>query len=359
MTVPAAPLPDTACLVRALGANIAPEASPWLMGGSGRTAVFFSRGSMALAAASVALQAGTAGGQWQLWVPEYFCAEALAPLRHLGIPLRFYPVNEDLSPDLPQDLAGPGALVLVHYFGFPNTVDKVESACHNAGLTLIEDAAHVLVPHNGIGSSSWVVYSPRKLLALPAGGLLVLPGDNASHLPAALSPKAGESALWALRRLTQSMLRAARISWHKGPSAAAAASHSDPAVRECSSYTLNLLREAEGSLAEVVRRRQENYRQVASWTANLRGCTPLHPNLPNTVCPYVYPLRVSSAERVVRVLQDSGVPAFLWPDLPSESRGAVAKRLATEMVLLPVHQSLLPRELERIHAALERAAGAS
>ncbi|MBI4061616.1 MAG: hypothetical protein HY403_09315 [Elusimicrobia bacterium] len=351
MTVPAAPLPAIAGLIRALPAVKSSEGEPWLRGDRGRRAAFYGRGSAALAVAASVLRENAAGG-WKLWVPEYFCGDALAPARRLGIPLSFYPVKEDLSPDFPEDLAGPGALLLVHYFGFPNAAAAAGAACRRAGLTLIEDAAHVLIPCDGIGSSDWAIYSPRKLLALPSGGLLILPEKAVSQLPAAEPPEAGESARWALRRLTQSALRVARIPWHGGRSVPAAADGSDPAVRACSVYALSLLKQAEIGFGEVARRRRENFYRVASWIGHVRDARPLHHDLPDAVCPYAYPLRVPDAERFVGALRASGVPAYRWPDLPPEAGGPVARRLAAEMVLLPVHQSLLPRELERMRVAL-------
>ena len=352
MTVPAAPLPDVVGLIRALSADGLFEGAPWLSGGSGRKVSFFSRASMALASASVALSESASDSRWRLWVPEYFCGDALAPVRHRGLPLSFYPVKDDLSPDLPKDLSGPGALLAVHYFGFPNVLDDVSAACRAAGLTLIEDAAHILVPHKGVGASPWVIYSPHKLLALPAGGVLVFPEDAVSRLPAEAPQESGENARWVVRRMTQAALRAARIPWHRGRSADAASSHSDPVVRALSPFGLSLLKEAEAGFPETARRRRENFLRIGDWMAELPGCRPIHRGLPDSVCPYAYPLFVADAQRVVSRLQALGVPAYRWPDLPPESRGAVARRLAAETVLLPVHQSLLPRELERMRAAL-------
>jgi len=352
MTIPPAPLPSVSDLARGF-VSVPSAGAPWLADGGGRRARFFERASMALAAAAAALRGGDPDGRWRLWLPEYFCDEALAPARRLGIPLRFYPVRDDLGPRFPADLDGPGALVLVHYFGFPNILEEARAACRRAGLSLIEDAAHVLAPRGGIGSEPWVVYSPRKLLAVPSGGLLVHPEGADPRLPAvAGAPKAGDAAWWALRRLAQSALRTARVSWHRRRPDAAAAGRADAPLQGASGYGLRLLATNERGLGEVARRRRENFLFLKECADGLAGGEPMRRDLPADVCPYAFPLRVPDAERAAGVLQAAGIPACRWPDLPREAVDPVARRLAAETLLLPVHQSLTRRELGRMRDVL-------
>ena len=355
MTIPAAPLPDLSALFRGLSAEAPSDGAPWLAGGSARRAIFFSRASMALASAAFALRGEDPSGSWRLWVPEYFCEEALGSIRRSGVSLRFYAVKEDLSPDLPRDLAGPGALLAVHYFGFPNASAATRDACRAAGLTLIEDAAHVLMPQEGVGASSWTIYSPRKLLALPAGGILICPEVEAARIPPAAPAAPAESGgtvLWALRRLAQAALRTGRIPWRQGE-AVAAVVDSGEAPRSLSTFERRLLAVAAGRLADAARRRRENFLAIHEWAAEHKEFRPMRTGLPEDVCPYAYPFLAAEAARVVSGLRARGVPAYRWPDLPPEARGAVARRLAAETVLLPVHQSLLPRELRRMRTALK------
>ena len=56
--------------------------------------------------------------------PAFICDTAVEPLVATGTSIRFYPVRDDLSPDwewLDANRApGDSALMLVHYYGFPN-----------------------------------------------------------------------------------------------------------------------------------------------------------------------------------------------------------------------------------------------
>ena len=349
MTIPAAPLPGVVDLLRPLTASPS-NGAPWLAGRTGREVRFFSRGSAALAAAAVALRERPSGA-WQVWLPEYFCEDALVPMRRLGIALKFYPVREDLSPDLPANLDGPGAVVVVHYFGFPNLMDAVRAICRRTGLVLIEDAAHVLVPHDDIGCESWVVYSPRKLLALPSAGILICP-ENTSNVLSYKDSTPSHAVSWIARRMIQSALRTARLSWHRRSPHIPLPHDLACEVGVPSPYVLKLLAVNERRLDTVVRKRRENFLFLAETIGNIPGCRPMHFGLPGGVCPYVFPLRVHDAGRVMGALQSAGIPAYCWPNLPPEAGGKVARLLATETVLLPVHQSLLPREFELIRGAL-------
>ena len=75
---------------------------------------------------------------------------------------------------------GSNVFVLVHYVCFPNAAAEARLFCDRHGMVLLEDAAHVLLPSAGIGSGELLVFSLRKLLAVPSGGILVISRDLAT-----------------------------------------------------------------------------------------------------------------------------------------------------------------------------------
>src|SRR3972149_2545670 len=178
MTIPAAPLSTLTTLVKAIWAQ--PSAGRvWSAERSNRI-LFYSRARWGLADAVQLLIGDKDNGV--IWCPEYFCEEAMGPLRSISKKVRFYPVLEDLRPDWSRIKAAgikgsiSSVLILVHYFGFPNDIGTAQQYCREWNIGLIEDAAHVLFPGEGcIGTAgSMVVFSPRKLLAVPEGGLLIV-----------------------------------------------------------------------------------------------------------------------------------------------------------------------------------------
>ncbi len=122
-----------------------------------------------------------------VWVPDFFCNASLAPMRQLGVNLIFYPVTSSMTPDREccsrlAVASVPDIFILVHYFGEPNNASFVKSFCIENGAWLVEDAAHVLKPENGIGThGDFIIYSPHKHLAIPDGGVLVIRNTGPSN----------------------------------------------------------------------------------------------------------------------------------------------------------------------------------
>ena len=121
-------------------------------------------------------------------IPEYICDVVLHPLQQLNLQPRYYPVKDDLSPDW-SDLRNlvdntTKALLMVHYFGQPQRIDKFRNFCDEHNLFLIEDNAH---GHGGkynghlLGTFGDVGFSsPRKVLGLNSIGILYWNGDDVS-----------------------------------------------------------------------------------------------------------------------------------------------------------------------------------
>jgi perosamine synthetase len=373
MIVPAAPLPEIADLKHALDAP-AVGGEAWSPPTGGWGCRFYRRGSLALAAGVAAVRRAQGVEEITVWVPDYFCDEALAPLRGLAVALRFYPGQPDLTPDWEflergvAETAGKQVLMLVHYFGFANVTREAVDFCRRHGLTLLEDAAHVLRLAPGLGMGDLLVFSPRKLLALPAGGVLVFPqklADGLPDLPAA--PVSRDTILWALRRLAQKTLLSLGVSWSwwwrrlpdcepvfQGP-------FSPPVLEPCDRYTLGLLALAEPHLTEIAARRRRTYARLADCLKGFSGVRPLFPQLTNDTCPYVFPLVIDQgSDKVMARLRSRGILADRWPTLPPEVQTAPAKhRMALEirsrLLLLPVHQSLTAPQVDWLASELRRA----
>ena len=125
MTVPPAPLPSLSSLIRA---PLSQPSSGRTWSGKENYTSYYSRARWGLAdAVRIFL---SIRGDGEIYLPEYFCEEAMGPLREIPAKIRFYPVQEDLQPDwdrlksMGNNGAGRAILILVHYFGFPNNVDK-------------------------------------------------------------------------------------------------------------------------------------------------------------------------------------------------------------------------------------------
>ena len=298
-----------------------------------------------------------------VWIPGYFCNEALEPMRRLTVNLEFYRIKEDLTPDweMLEDRVTRGAvLMLVHYFGFPNAPEAARDFCDRHGLVLLEDAAHVLLPGPPIGSGDLSVFSPRKLLSVPAGGILVLPEDWAAHLPDGFTDLlARETLIWFGKRLTQKIFVSLHVPWHRLKAAEHPNGSTDNVsvtahggLAGCDPFALKLLTVMERDADEIVALRRHNYGRLLDRTRELIGARPMSPGLPDAVCPYAFPLLVDrGVGEVVTRLQSQGIPAMRWPDLAPEvvDNGRdheVAIRTYERLLLLPIHQSLSSKQID-------------
>jgi hypothetical protein len=123
-----------------------------------------------------------------IWIPDFFCNSSLQPLRRIGIPIVFYPITNNLEPDIKWcQMASENRrldiFVHVHYFGQPKKIKEVVSLCKEKNAWLVEDAAHVLRPIDGIGNcGDFVLFSPHKHLPIPDGALLILRTNGPSML---------------------------------------------------------------------------------------------------------------------------------------------------------------------------------
>ncbi len=128
-------------------------------------------------------------------VPDYICDVLLHPLKELKINYKYYSIKDDLTPEWNEleNLIGEKtkAVLMIHYFGQPQNVEKFQNFCDVYGLKLIEDNAHgyggiyrkkLLGTYGDIGFSS-----PRKIVNVFSGGILFCNKGNLD-IPIKLNP---------------------------------------------------------------------------------------------------------------------------------------------------------------------------
>jgi hypothetical protein len=337
-----------------------PISDPWA--GSADRAQWLSRGAWALAAAASAL-GRTSGRVPTIWLPSYFCNQSLIPLRRLDARLVFYPGDDTGAPDWNFCRATIATerldlFVIVHYFGIANrgTAAARAFADEHGGL-LLEDAAHVLLPGSGVGTTGdLVLYCPHKWLAIPDGAVLVARGRaDLGQAPVdsrGAAGSAGQTALWIAKRLIQSSPIGPLLMAVRPPPSLAFTTDPDVRALPCgptmSRLSARLL--AMQDLRRIAGRRRENHEALAPLFRRLSGVSVISDA---SAVPYRCVLRFTDgalAESFYEKFRRQRLPVETWPDLPPEAaaqpevhRAALLLRRAT--VLLPVHQSLNPSTL--------------
>jgi dTDP-4-amino-4,6-dideoxygalactose transaminase len=372
----------------ALGAGQRTGGRPFPLDEPGLVLTFSGTAAIHQAFRSLALPRGSA-----VLCPSYNCGHEIEPLVRQGLMVRCYRVGPGLRADL-ADIerrmdAGVRALLVTHYFGFPQPLAELRELCDRRGIFLVEDCAHALLSddeHGAMGrTGDAAVYSIRKTIPVPNGGAVLLRNGAPALAGPLEQPPALTTWLKALALARKSALDRARRdgSWlgllpvaalaplvggsellERIYPATATACYDpddddfgfDSAILDwaISPYSAGLLERMDWS--GIAARRRHNYRVLADGLRDLGGCELLLPELPERTCPLFLPLVVRRRAEVFRHLIDRRIfPAVWWdqrhPAVPWE-RFPEAVALKEQVLALPVHQDVDDRQLDRLLDAM-------
>ncbi len=277
-----------------------------------------------------------------LWAPAFLCPEALQAVASDRV--RFYPMEAAFEPDLTavEAEAKAGDLVLlVAYFGLPVARAARDLAARRRDLLIIEDRAQALgsdLPSCG----GYLLYSPRKLLGVADGGILVAPGEG-MPLPQPVSAADAE-ALWLAPRLRYADPAGAdNARWYAANRAKEAAMPAAPQAITPRSLSI-LSHTAIGPLAEA---------RLANWRAldeRLHPWSALPRDVDHAPLGYVLRLEPGARDRLLGALHAARVFAAVhWPviaaveqDFPREAQWT------RELVTLPCDHRYGAADMMRI-----------
>jgi perosamine synthetase len=342
---------------------------------------YFTLGRMALAAALK--DAGICDDD-EVLMPAYHCIVMVDAVLFAGATPVFYRIHPNTNVDLAdiEQRITPftRALVVAHYFGFPQPeIQAIRNLCDARNLVLIEDCAHALLG-SGIGGTNffgsfgdYVIASPYKFLPAVDGGCLI---SNRRSLRGIALRSAGlryqlkmvinlcEFAV-AHGRLKYFLGVRTLLKWKDRILASTKSSAVSQATKVSDPNTLSLDFEPAfadkraswsarfiikcAAWAAIANLRRKNYDRLHAAFSQLGGCTPLFAHLPDGVVPQVYPLLVDEPEIVFAQLKALGVPIirfgeFLW-DYMDRKLCPVSVDLSRRVFQFPCHQDLKEEEL--------------
>jgi dTDP-4-amino-4,6-dideoxygalactose transaminase len=329
-------------------------------------------------------------------VPAYHSQSMIPPVLHLGANPVFYRLRADTSVDL-DDVAGrlaPNvkALMVTHYFGFVQDLGALRAFCDARGLLLLEDCAHCFFgEHGGRPVGAWGDYaaaSSMKFYPVYEGGALVSgkhrleavalrPAGAAFEAKSALATleKAFDyGRLRLLRTLMAPPLRLKDAAWSRlkarrraaagtlapAPALAPASSDSsfdfDPAWLDKRSSWLSRLLVRRLPSAPIVAERRRRYLKLEQALRGLPRARPLFAALPDTVCPWMFPMLAIEPETLFDELLAAGIPVTrfarpLWPGV-DETVCPTSSMLSRQVLAFPCHQALREDELDWMIATL-------
>lgn len=281
-------------------------------------------------------------GTRRLWLPAYICQEVADAVRGLGTEIRFYAVGETLAPDpaaLDAMLERGDAVLGVDYFGFLPPPAFLALAKTRDDVLWIEDRAQAFDPGEAWGD--WLIYSPRKLLGVPDGGLLISlrhelepPAYEESHDLSFVAPL--------LERFEDAAETHSRDWYNTYRDIEAGAATS---LRPMSRLTETLLRRIDAEA--IASKRRRNHAMLAdAFPARMLRFAGAQP----AAVPFGLAIRVPDAGAVAARLAEAGAfCARHWRSPPSDPRLFPGEhRLAQSLLTLPCDQRYAAAEMQRL-----------
>ena len=343
---------------------------------------YVGRGSMAI---GLALQDAKVGSNDEVLLPSYHCISMIEPVVWCGARPLFYRIKEDTSVDLgdieSRITARTRALLVTHYFGFPQEMVRIRAFCDAHRILLIEDCAHAFFGAIGkasVGSfGDYAIASAWKFFPICDGGILIArqrqladldleaggPWFQAKALVNTLEQAFEYRRLNIARLLLKAplllkdlVLRQVKRTTSSDPLESAGLSTRlggwgfDAALmrKKMSISSWSIM--AMASKHRITQRRRRNYVRLLAGLGDIPGCKPLFASLPEGVVPQVFPLVFEAPERAFPLLKRAGVPIirfgeYLWEGMDA-STFPVSVDLSRRVFQLPCHQELDDRELE-------------
>lgn len=350
--------------------------------GKDATLFYFGRGALWHAIRSLHLSASD-----NVLVPSYHCGVEIEAVSMAGVQLRYYDVQEDLTIDL-SDLqnridTGTRAVLLIHYFGFPQPVDAVKDICTTSNIILVEDCSQSLFssfkgkPLGTFGDLA--IFSQRKSLPLPDGGALLVNNSELQPEPPGKRPSeyvALKKTLGMLFRSTFNLNPRNELPYPFERMAAvfnrlvarnSGIRYSTGMEVDMDRCTLAMSGTSERimdrtRIEPVIQRRRDNYDYLLRNLADMPCIKVVREQLPEGVCPLFFPVKITGVSRhgIQERLLRSGISSFVFgeelhPRLP-RNQFRNAEMLSQEVLCLPVHQDLEPADMACLAESLRQAA---
>lgn len=328
------------------------------------------RGAVAIL---LALRHARIGSGDEVLMPAFHCPSMVAPVRAAGAESILYAINEDLSPDIASVerllSTRTRALLVAHLLARVVDLSRIKALCEERGIVLIEDCAHSFFGATAAGPvgsiGHYAVASPRKFFPIAEGGLLTSATLDLGDLsvPTATWGRSAKAAfrmvdtavaygrlralapMFALARRFRGALRGKPAAPTNVPSSESDAYDIELDVRE----SVGLAGGAGRYLFNVglIAARRRNYEQLSAGIAGAAAARMFDMPPGRTFVPYVVPVLLADPQKHFAQLKQAGVPMWRWEYSPL-GVCKVTDRYSQSLIQLPCHQSLRPRELERI-----------
>lgn len=285
-------------------------------------------------------------------VPAYHCPALVEPFVWAQCEVVFYPLNEDLSPDIEtitHKLPTAEAIVFVPFFGFEQDIAKLAALARLHNCLPIEDLAHAA--HTNILHGDYGVTSLQKFYPVATGGELLISNTVVNTRVFDLW-KASHIRQW--RRLvrksfTKFFMKLGSESTWRRPSRDGFR-YFDPSIVGEPISCKDSKQITSQDHANIAVARRNNYQILDKFLRQSLLGRPLYLNLgPNNV-PYVYPFVLEKAE-YFDLIRNMAIPLYRWEEIcPSDCKTSDSYR--SLLIQFPCHQDMDKDDLDRLISKL-------
>lgn len=318
-------------------------------------------------------------GIQRVYAPEYHCGVEIEALVRAGLIVHFYPLEDNLDCDISwlqsHAIEKGGALLIIHYYGFPQPLDKITTLCREKGMPLIEDCAHALYSSckgRMLGTfGDLAVFSLQKTIPLPnGGGLLINNPELCDPLPGA---PCNDKVLWKIAARSMLDFQADKTGVMAVIARAILTLYGNLVKDNVTAMPLRTTNTLEGNeepdyyhvahqdygkgifpfaskllkpsfWQDIVQQRRDNYVALEKELSVFSVFSPLFETLPEGCCPLCFPVRVNDNDLWAAKLREHGVFPFIFGrfsySIPEQKRFIRATCFNDRLLGFPVHQQL-------------------
>jgi dTDP-4-amino-4,6-dideoxygalactose transaminase len=287
----------------------------------------------------------------RVWMPSYLCPVMLEIVDREKTSVRFYDVDQNLnvaSEEWMQDIGSGDIIVLIDYFGFPISREVAQKA-KSRGAWILEDACQSLLSAHVGAHSDFVLFSPRKYVGMPDGGILASCCDIAlDEIELRPCPKD-----WWLQTLEAAIGRREFDQWGGERGWFELNQETESSV-PCGRYAMSdlsrTLFSSSFDYSGIAARRRENYSILADELRQLA----VRPILPLDVVPLGFPIVHPQRDLLRKALFKQGIyPPVHWAIGDAVPDSFVdAHCLADRTMTLPCDQRYAEADMRRMGKAI-------
>ncbi len=327
----------------------------------------------------------------EILLPAYHCPVMVYPILESGVVPVFYKIKPNCTADIAdikaKTTSKTKALILVHYFGFPNDIVSVQKYCRKSNLYLIEDCAHTFfgkIGKSSIGSFGDIaIMSLWKFFPVCHGGFLVINNKkianrvHTKHAPLFFQIKSGINTL-EMGDLPQLLDKCFQIkdrfllklkSSSEDPSTANFISHNE--IKE-NPYTFDKVKNTYtnwkvpwfsnliyqiSDQRKIIEQRVSNFTILEQALSQFNGIKSLFKTPLTGVVPYNYPVITENSDEIVKKLRKKNVNVsrfgnITWDGL-DKNICEVSSYYSKHCIQLPIHQALTKTDMHQMVNTIE------